>query len=282
MIIRIKYELLHWEYTMEPMNGLGKADRERLSAVLRGTKGTISVSETAEILEMPNSSAAKLLSRWAKKGWLSRVRRGLYVSVPLESRTADLPLEDSWIVADKIYSPCYIGGWTAAEYWDLTEQIFRTVVVMTTQRPRKRKAELKGTEFLLRTVSDESMFGLKTVWRGQVKVSVSDPTRTILDMLSDPQLGGGLRSSIDMFRNYLGSEKKDLPLLIKYAEQLGNGAVFKRLGFLLEKYTEKEQDIIDMCSERLSTGNAKLDPSLKSENLVTRWRLWVPKRFKEG
>lgn len=267
---------------MEPMNGLGKADRERLSAVLRGTKGTISVSESAEILKMPNSSAAKLLSRWAKKGWLSRVRRGLYVSVPLESRTADLPLEDSWIVADKIYSPCYIGGWTAAEYWDLTEQIFRTVVVMTTQRPRKRKVEFKKTEFLLRTVSDKAMFGLKPVWRGQVKVNVSDPTRTILDILSDPQLGGGLRSSIDMFRNYLASEKKDLPLLIKYAEQLGNGAVFKRLGFLLEKYNEKEQDIIDMCTERLTTGNAKLDPALKSENLVTRWRLWVPKRFIEG
>jgi predicted transcriptional regulator of viral defense system len=264
------------------MNGLGKADRERLSAVLRATKGTITVPEAAEILDMPSSSAAKLLSRWAKKGWLSRVRRGLYVSVPLESRTADLPLEDSWIVADKIYKPCYIGGWTAAEYWDLTEQIFRTVVVMTTQRPRKRKVEFKGTEFLLRTVSEDAMFGLKSVWRGQVKVNVSDPTRTILDMLSDPQLGGGLRSSIDMFRNYLASQKKDLPLLIKYAEELGNGAVFKRLGFLLEKNTEKEKDIIDLCSERLTSGNAKLDPSLKSENLVTRWRLWVPKRFIEG
>jgi len=33
------------------------------------------------------------------------------------------------------------------------------------------------------------MFGLKSVWRGQVKVSVSDSTRTILDMLNDPRLG---------------------------------------------------------------------------------------------
>ena len=267
---------------MRSLSGLGKADRQRLSAVLRGTKETISVAEAADSLEMSNSSAAKLLSRWAKKGWLSRVRRGLYVAVPLESRSADLPLEDAWIVADKIYSPCYIGGWTAAEYWDLTEQIFRTVLVVTTQRPRKRKVEFKGTEFLLRTVSDKAMFGLKPVWRGQVKVNVSDPTRTILDMLSGPQLGGGLRSSIDMLRNYLDSDKKDLPLLIKYAEQLGNGAVFKRLGFLLEKYAEKEQDIIDKCAERLTTGNAKLDSSLNSENLVTRWRLWIPKRFTEG
>jgi predicted transcriptional regulator of viral defense system len=264
---------------MEPLTGLGKADRERLSAVLRGTKGTISVTEATEILEMPRVSAAKILSRWAKKGWLSRVRRGLYIPVPLESRTSDIPLEDSWVVADRLYSPCYIGGWSAAEYWDLTEQIFRTVIILTTRRPRERKPTIKGTEFLLRTVSDKAMFGLKAVWRGQVKVNVSDPTRTVLDMLSDPQLGGGLRSTIDMFRNYMGSEKKDLALLIKYAVQLGNGAVFKRLGFLLEKYAENEQIFIGQCRERLTTGNAKLDPALKAKKLITRWRLWVPERW---
>lgn len=267
---------------MKPISGLGKADRERLSAVLRGTKGAISVAEAADILEMPGTSTAKLLSRWAKKGWLSRVRRGLYISVPLESRTAEIPLEDAWVIADKLYSPCYIGGWSAAEYWDLTEQIFRTLVVLTTQRPRKRKPIIKDTEFLLRTVSDKAMFGLKVVWRGQVKVNVSDPTRTVLDMLSDPRLGGGLRSTIDMFRNYMNSEKKDLGLLIKYADQLGNGAVFKRLGFLLEKYAESEQDFIEQCRERLTTGNAKFDPALNAKRLITRWRLWVPGRWTKG
>ncbi|MCK4704927.1 MAG: type IV toxin-antitoxin system AbiEi family antitoxin domain-containing protein [Gammaproteobacteria bacterium] len=261
------------------MSGLGKADRSRLSAVLRGTKGTISVAEATTILEMPSTSTAKLLSRWAKNGWLSRVRRGLYIPVPLESPTADIPLEDAWVIADKLFNPCYIGGWSAAEYWDLTEQIFRTVIVLTEQRPRERKPIIKGTEFLLRTVPVKAMFGLKTVWRGQVKVKVSDPTRTILDMLNDPLLAGGLRSTVDMFRNYLSSEKKDLSLLIQYAEQLGNGAVFKRLGFLLETYAENEQDFIEQCRERLTAGNTKLDPSLKGKRLITRWRLWVSKRW---
>lgn len=267
---------------MQAMNGLGKADRARLSAVLRGTKGTISVAEAAEILDMPGSGAAKLLSRWAKKGWLARVRRGLYVSVPLESRTADVPLEDAWVIADKLFGPCYIGGWSAAEYWDLTEQIFRTLIVLTTQRPRDRKPTLKGTAFWLKTVPDSAMFGLKAVWRGSEKVNVSDATRTILDLLGDPQLGGGLRSTVDIFRNYLNSEKKDLKLLLEYAERLGNGAVFKRLGFLLEQYAENEQDVIDSCYEKLTAGNTKLDPALKAERLITRWRLWVPERWKKG
>ena len=265
---------------MDMLTGIGKTDRERMAAIIRGTKGTISVKDAAGILGIAGTDAAKMLSRWAKKGWMSRVRRGLYVSIPLESRTADVPLEDPWLVADRLFSPCYIGGWSAAEHFDLTEQIFSTIMVMTVQRPRNRRPVIKGTTFMLRTIPERAIFGLRPVWRGQVKISASDPTRTIVDMLMDPGLGGGIRSVRDMLGNYLKGGNKDLELLIQYGEQLGNGAVFKRLGFLLEGTAPDETEAIEQCSKRLTAGNAKLDPRLKSPRLVTRWRLWVPENWK--
>jgi predicted transcriptional regulator of viral defense system len=261
---------------MEKLSGIGKTDRERLSAIIRETKGTISVKEATDILSVSPTDAAKMLSRWAKKGWLSRVRRGLYVRVVLESRTTDISLEDPWIIAERLFSPCYIGGWSAAEYWDLTEQIFRTVVVLTTQKPRDRAPVIKGTSFMLRTISEKALFGTKPVWKGQVKISVSDPTRTILDMLTDPKLGGGIRPTVDMFLSYLKSENKNIQLLIDYAKRLGNGAVLKRLGFLLERYAPGQEAAISECKAQLTKGNTKLDPSLKADRLITRWRLWVP------
>ena len=262
------------------LTGIGKTDRERMAAILRGTKGTVSVEEAAKILNVASTDAAKMLSRWSKKGWMSRVRRGLYVSIPLESRTADVPLEDPWLVADRLFSPCYIGGWSAAEHFDLTEQIFSTVLVMTVQKPRNRKLDIKGTSFLLRTISEKAMFGLKSVWRGQVKIFVSDPTRTILDMLAEPAFGGGIRSVKDILGNYLKSEGKDLELLINYGERLGNGAVFKRLGFLLEMTAPDETEAMEACSKHLTTGNTSLDSKLNNNKLVTRWRLWVPQNWK--
>jgi predicted transcriptional regulator of viral defense system len=265
---------------MQLISGLGKTDRKRLAALIRGTKGTVSVGEAATILEVSSTEAAKMLARWASKGWLSRVRRGLYVLVPLESPTADVPLEDPWVITNRLYSPCYIGGWSAAEHWGMTEQIFRTVVVMTTMRPRDRRPVIKGTSFLLRTVPQEAMFGLNATWRGQVKVSVSDPTRTIVDMLADPTLGGGIRSTTDMLNAYLRSENKNTKLLTEYAARLGNGAVFKRLGFLLERLAPDEQEAIGTCLSRLTKGRAKLDPHLNADKLVTRWRLWVPDNWK--
>ncbi|TAN44194.1 MAG: hypothetical protein EPN22_06820 [Nitrospirae bacterium] len=264
---------------MEALTGIGKKDRKRLSEIFRETKGTISVRDAADILKIFSTDAAKMLSRWAKKGWLSRVRRGLYVRVPLESRTPDIPLEDPWIIADRLFSPCYIGGWSAAEYWDLTEQIFRTVVVLTTQKPRDRAPVIKGTSFMLRTISEKALFGTKPVWKGPAKVAVSDPTRTILDMLTDPKLGGGIRPTADMFQNYLKSENKDIQLLIDYAKRMDNGAVFKRLGFLLERYAPDQEAAINECRVRLTKGNIKLDPSLKADRLITRWRLWVPESW---
>ena len=266
---------------MKEISGLGKIDRQRLASIIRGTKGTISVREAAGILKVSSVDASKMLSRWCRKGWLSRLRQGFYIPVPLESRTADIALEDPWIIAERLYSPCYIGGWSAAEYWDFTEQIFRTVVVMTLQKPRDRNPKIKGTDFLLRTVSEKASFGLKSVWRGQVKVSISDATRTILDMLNDPGMGGGIRSTADMFINYLNSENKNIALLIEYAKKLGNGAVFKRLGFLLERFASEEQAAIDDCKSQLTKGNVKLDPKLPAEKLVTRWRLWVPLNWSE-
>jgi predicted transcriptional regulator of viral defense system len=261
---------------MEKLSGIGKTDRERLSAIIRETKGTISVKEATDILSVSPTDAAKMLSRWAKKGWLSRVRRGLYVRVALESRTTDISLEDPWIIAERLFSPCYIGGWSAAEYWDLTEQIFSTVVVLTTQKPRDRAPVIKGTSFMLRTISEKALFGTKPVWKGKVKISVSDPTRTILDMLTDPKLGGGIRPTVDMFLSYLKSENKNIQLLIDYAKRLGNGAVLKRLGFLLERYAPGQEAAISECKAQLTKGNTKLDPSLKADRLITRWRLWVP------
>ena len=262
---------------MNMMSGIGKLDRKRLSEVLRRTKGTISVRECSVILKIPPSTAAKLLARWASKGWLSRARRGLYIPVPLESRTADIAPEDPWLIAERLFAACYIGGWSAAEHWGLTEQIFRTISVMTTKKPRTRDQVIMGIGFKLRSISPKELFGLKSVWRKQVRVNVSDPTRTVLDVLNDPRAAGGLRPTVDIFRTYLRSEHKDLDLLLAYADRLGNGAVFKRLGYLLERYAGGEKKLIEACRARLTKGNARLSPDLPSDRLVTSWRLWVPR-----
>jgi len=265
------------QYTDSTLSGLGKTSRAQLAAVLRKSAGTVTPPMAAETLSTSRVEAAKLLARWAEQGWLRRVRRGIYVPVPLESERADSSPEDAWIIAEAAFAPCFISGWSAAEHWGLTEQVFRTVLVSTARRFRDREPRMAGIDFRLRTVSEKEFFGLKTVWRGRTRVKVSDPSRTIVDLLSDPSLGGGLRSSADMLQNYLASkEHRNVGQLVSYAETLGVGAVFKRLGYLLLRFAPEEREAIARCARSLTKGNAKLDPALPAKRLVTAWRLWLP------
>ena len=168
----------------------------------------------------------------ADRGWLLRLRRGLYSVVPLEAAHAREWVEDPWVVASKLYgADCYIGGWSACEHWDLTEQIFRETVVITSRRLRSATDEVQGFSFRVKRAKPDMMFGVRAVWRGRTRVNVSDPSRTMADVLSDPSLGGGIRHVGDVLATYFESEHVDEDLLVGYVDRLGNRTAFKRLGF---------------------------------------------------
>ena len=264
------------------MKGIGAKSRERLAKVLRETSGAIKVADAAHALGVSNSQASKLLSAWSERGWVKRVKRGIYIPVPLDAFTENVSPEDPWILADALFAPCYIGGWSAAEYWDFTEQIFSSLFVFTTKQIRQRDMDVEGTIFKLKTVNESQFFGLKSIWRGSKKIQISDPSKTLIDMLNEPAIGGGIRHTADIFNSYLDSEHRDLTKLLDYASSCRNKTVFKRLGYLLERFAPENEAEIAVCKKALSKGNSKLDPSLPSDFLVTRWKLWIPSSWKEG
>lgn len=260
---------------MQP-SGLSAGSRNQLSRLLRDSPPVVTASLAAAALGTTQTVAARRLAAWARSGWLARVRRGAYVPVPLESASSDIALEDSWSVAATMLAPCFIGGWSAAEHWGLTEQIFRSLCVMTTTRPRNRKPEFRKVHLEIHTVASSSFIGLKTVWRGTTRIQVSDPARTLVDMLADPSLAGGIRHLVEMLETLLRDQPKEAAKLGAYACQLGIGSVFKRLGFLLDRDHPDQTALIKLCRRNLSAGYAKLDPKLSADRLITGWRVWVP------
>lgn len=254
--------------------------RSRLSAVLRGGRTLITVDDATQALGIGRSAAAKVLARWQQQGWVARVQRGLYAPVPLASTPGDQVIEDPWTLIPELFGTAYVGGATAAHHWDLTEQLFRSVFVCTAQPVRRKTHTVHGTTFILRHVPKDKLFGARLVWRGRTKLQVSDPHRTVIDMLDDTASGGGIRHVADCLRRYLKRPDASPETLVNYALRIGNGAVFKRLGFLAERAGAPEA-LIAACAERLTMGNAKLDPALPCTRLIRRWRLWVPASWKE-
>jgi len=249
--------------------------RARLTGLLRAAGDVITIDQAATHLGQSRSQTSKILSRWVSQGWLRRIKAGTYIAAPLDALDRDQVLDDPFILVPHLFAPCYIGGRTAAHHWDLTEQLFRDVVVFTARPIRESSQTLHGIPFTLYRIQEDKIFGVKVIWRGRTRVSISDVHRTIIDMLDNPEVGGGIQHVNDCLITYLQGKEYNRDLLIGYADHLGNGAVFKRLGYLVE-CLKGDVRLIEDCRERLTTGNAKLDPSLPCPSLITKWRLFVP------
>lgn len=257
-----------------PGSGIEREKLELLTRLHRTFHGPFTIAEAAEALGVGAPAAGRLLGYLSRKGWLSRVRRGMYLAVPLDAARPGQWTEDPWVVAAKAFDPCYIGGWSAAEHWGLTEQLFRDTVVVTAREVRQRRHTLQEMPYLVtKRLADKLTFGVQSVWRGQVRVSLSDPARTIVDMLDDPSIGGGIRHIAAMLAEYLAAESRNDELLVEYGDRLGNRTVFKRLGWLLE-VRGVDEGLLDACRERRSTGLVKLDPTVSGNGrIVRRWGL---------
>ena len=224
-------------------------------------------------LDVSPVEAAKMMARWAEQGWLRRVRRGLYIAVPVDAMQPELWSEDPLILASAVWDPCYVTGWTAGNHWSLTEQVFHTIVVRTTKRVRDPSQHLLEHKYLVgRVSSDRLEWGLRNVWVRDRRVAMADEARVIIDVLDDPSIGGGIRHCADMLATYVAEHGEGD--LLRYGELLGNGAVFKRLGYLCEHLGLARDSFLESCQRHLTAGYALLDPSTADGAATSpRWRI---------
>jgi predicted transcriptional regulator of viral defense system len=242
------------------LGGLRQSGRAELVRLLPGRR-FVTPEDAAKALDVDASAAAQRLARWAEAGWLRRVRRGLYVPVPVDVEHPESWTEDPRVVAARVWSPCYFTGWTAANHWGLTEQTFRTTVLKTSTRVRHSRVEMLDHEYMLLHERAASLdWGLVTVWHQEVRLRYADETRVLVDMLDAPKIGGGIRHVAEVLNAYL--ETRDAFGLIEYGDRLGNGAVFKRLGYLLEHLGYTDTNALDECATRVRTGVSLLDPAV--------------------
>lgn len=78
--------------------------------------------------------------RLRKKERIVRINRGKYYLVTIKAKSGKWS-DDSFIIADQICNgkDYFIGGWAAANYWHLTEQVPMRIDIYTTRRQGKVK-----------------------------------------------------------------------------------------------------------------------------------------------
>lgn len=266
---------------MSELAGIGKSYRMKLSRVLEQQTGVLTPKAVAEVLGVSAQESGRLLARWNSNGWVYRIKRGVYIAVPLSSTNPEPILEEPYLVADAIYAPGYVGGFSAVKYWDFTEQIIETITYITRKKVRKRDVTYGGVRYRLKTVTKQKMFGLKNIWIGSKKVHISDPTKTIVDLLDDPGLVGGMTIVREIFSEYFESQHYDFNLLLGYIDKIGNRSINKRLGFLLDTCFAVSNDELQILQERMSEGYTAFDPHTPSSRTITKWRLKTSQSWRD-
>jgi len=266
---------------MNALAGIGKTYRIKLSKVLERNYGVITPLLVSETLKVSTQEAGRLLSRWCNNGWLSRIKRGAYISVPLYSTSSNTILKEPYLVAESIFGPGYIAGFSAVKHWDFSEQIIESVTFFTIKKVKNRNPTYGGVKFKIKTITSQKLFGLKTLWFGNQKVKISDPTKTMIDLLDDPKIVGGIRIVCDFFAEYLDSEHYNIELLIKYALKMNNRTILKRLGLLYETKFETSKENLELICNNISTGLSYFDPMIPSECNISKWQLKTSKYWKK-
>ena len=106
--------------------------------------------------------------------------------------------------------------------------------------------------------------------------NITDREKTIIDSTARPELSGGIMLFAESLRSV---NEVDWGKLNAYLEQFGSGAVYKRLGYLIERLEvdiPNRDQIIKEWLDRLTQGIAWLEPGGNQNGPVrTRWRIRV-------
>ncbi|MDG6220574.1 MAG: hypothetical protein QCI38_03900 [Candidatus Thermoplasmatota archaeon] len=226
----------------------------------------VKVEEVRDIFpELSQGMLHKLLSSMAAKGYLYRVKRGLYL-VHKEPSSSPV-VEDPYKLALSLFNG-YIGFSSALKLHGLIEYEPFTILVATPDRSATR--ELGNYTF--RAVSlGEKAVGLDL----RDGLYISNIEKTFFDCFYKPQHGGGYGT---VTRALYEQETMDWDGFMRYFEQFASPGLCQRTGYVLDKMKEelgfRVPDNVLSRLQGMESGTTKLIPSsLSRGKYSSKWNV---------
>lgn len=255
------------------MPGISSKEEYLIATLGERGKRIFTVDEAVEILAISKSFTSKIIHLLTKKKKLQRIENGKYLVIPPVAWKSGRFTEESLIIAAQLIDPYYVSYWTALNFYGWTEQPSRTVFIATTKL--KRPVHVAGTAFRFVKLKPERFFGFNEQWLGDQKVSMADKEKTVIDCLDQPRYAGEIVEVAKGLWN--GRTEFNFDRMLGYIDRMGNSAIVKRLGFLLETLGILDSRVRLGLQKRLTYGYVDLDPHGKGakHTLSADWRLRV-------
>jgi len=256
---------------------LSSALANALSRLASEGKSVFTIDEFASTMRRSKDRTRRILSGLSSGGWVRRLTKGTYLLIPLDAGPESIWSEEAAVIAGHLAAPAALAYWSACHYWHWTEQAPRTVFVQTTQKKMHTSRRIMGVEYRFVTIRRKKFFAATPRVSGHARIIVTDREKTFVDAVDRPDLCGGIRHVIAMMP--VAAERLRWNTLDEYLERIGSGAIYKRLGLMLDMlgdavHVPDRDRRLDAWHTRLTAGCAPLEPGGPCKGPIDgRWRV---------
>jgi len=195
----------------------------------RGQK-IVTLAELRDELDASEGYARYLAYRLVQKGWLERLRPGLFQLVPADRGREGVADSNPLTAGAALVSPYFFSFGTACTHHGLTEQVFAEVYIAC--RQRRRPQAVRGKRYVFVEVPPRRFFAFKEITVLGETVEMATVERALLDAIDRPQHAGGLGEVSRIVAR--ASTRISWPALLELARRWGSSALVQRLGYLLD------------------------------------------------
>jgi len=199
-------------------------------------KTIIRVPDVQDALHCSSDYAYFLLHKLERKGWLERIRAGVYQFVPAAYGYPEkIPPANAFVVGAALIDPYYFSYCTSNSYYGFTTQMPFTLFIATTKK--KAKVEWQSVTFKFVTLSKHKFFGYRIERVLDTDVYIAEPEKSVVDSFDKPHYVGGIEQLGRII--WRGFRKIDQEKLVDYAIRMKSHALVQRLGFIIDFLTRE-------------------------------------------
>lgn len=195
----------------------------------RGQK-TLKLADLRQVLGASESYGRYVAHRLVKKGWLERLRPGLYQLVPAARGREGVADTNPLAAGAVLVSPYFFSFGTACTHHGLTEQAFAEVYIACQER--RRPETIRGTRYVFVHVAPERFFGFEQTSVLGERVQMATLERALLDAIDRPRHAGGIGEVSSIAAR--AAPKVSWDALLELARRWRSSALVQRLGYFLD------------------------------------------------
>jgi predicted transcriptional regulator of viral defense system len=195
----------------------------------RGQK-TVTLADLRQELGASESYARYLAHRLVKKGWLERLRPGLFQLVPASRGREGVADTNPLAAGAVLVSPYFFSFGTACTHHGLTEQAFAEVYLACQQR--RRSETIRGKRYVFVYVPHPRFFGFEEINALGQPVQMATVERALLDAIDRPQFAGGIGEASRIAAR--AATKVSWKEILELARRWRSSALVQRLGYFLD------------------------------------------------